>query len=33
MVYVHPEDFERLAAEVCDIGLVGASGAAHVTER
>jgi len=33
MLYVHPEDVERLAAEVCDIGLSGASGGAHVTAR
>jgi hypothetical protein len=25
MLYVHPEDLDRLAAEVCDIGLSGAS--------
>jgi hypothetical protein len=31
MLRVHPEDLERLAAEVCDIWLLGASGGAYVT--
>jgi hypothetical protein len=33
MIHVHPEDLERLAAEVCDIWLLGASGGAYVTAR